>query len=309
MTRDRAPIALFVYNRPEHTSRTLTSLLAGKGARDRRLFVFADGPKSPADAADVSRTRQVVDRLAGRSATVIAAEVNQGLAASIISGVNRIVETHGRVIVLEDDLLVDARFLPYMDNALGRYENDDQVMQISGYMFPVKALESHKEAIFMPLTTSWGWGTWQRAWRRFDPEAVGWRALTTDHAMRRAFNFDGIFDFAAMLEKQMRGSIDSWAIRWYWTVFRSNGLVLYPPISLINNIGFDGSGTHGWRTARRMSASPLKSGVSIALPEITEVNDAIVAEVRRSLRSSRGGMLTRTARCLLRLLRRSAAMR
>ena len=43
-----APITLFVYNRPEHTHRTVEALLANKLAASSDLIVYADGPKENA---------------------------------------------------------------------------------------------------------------------------------------------------------------------------------------------------------------------------------------------------------------------
>jgi len=47
-----------------------------------------------------------------------------------------------------------------------------------------------------------------------------------------------------MLEAQKKAKVDSWAIRWYLSVFIKNGLVLYPRKSLVENSGFDGSGVN-----------------------------------------------------------------
>jgi hypothetical protein len=135
-----------------------------------------------------------------------------------------------------------------MNEALDRYDGYQSIMQISGYMFPIKSKSISAECSFLPLTTSWGWATWKRAWSNYDPEARGWESLLSNPKEKSRFNFVDSFDFLGMLKKQFNGEIDSWAIRWYWSVFINHGLVLYPPTSMVRNDGFDGSGTHGWRT-------------------------------------------------------------
>ncbi len=117
-------------------------------------------------------------------------------------------------------------------------------MQVSGYMFPVD-LDADTDAVFLPFTTSWGWATWSRAWRRFDPQMSAFERLSADPALRRTFNLEGAYDYFDLLRRQKRGQVDSWAIRWYLSVFMQGGLTLYPVRSLVQNIGFDGSGTHG----------------------------------------------------------------
>jgi hypothetical protein len=51
-----------------------------------------------------------------------------------------------------------------------------------------------------------------------------------------------------MLESQISGDNDSWAIRWYASAFLADKLTLYPGLSLIQNIGNDDTGTHSGLT-------------------------------------------------------------
>jgi GT2 family glycosyltransferase len=178
-----------------------------------------------------------------RSVTVVERATNLGLANSIIDGTTRLTREFGRVIVLEDDLVVSPRFLEYMNRALERYQDEDSAMQVSGYMFPVD-VGAEADAFFMPFTTSWGWATWERAWQHFDPAMKAFDALVTNRQLRDSFNLGGAYDYFHMLERQRSGSIDSWAIRWYLSVFMRGGLTLYPARALVRNTGFDGSGTH-----------------------------------------------------------------
>lgn len=249
-----APVALFVYRRPYHTRRAVEALRANAEAPDTDLVVFSDSARDPAARPQVDEVRRYVRDIQGfRSVTLIERERNLGLAESIIDGVSRLCREQGRVIVVEDDLIVSRHFLHYMNCALDTYAGNERVMQISGYMFPVHvALES--DAAFFPLTTSWGWACWQRSWVHFDEHGRGREALQKDAGLRSKFDLDGAYDFFKMLEQQARGMVDSWAIRWYLSVFLIQGLVLYPARSLVQNTGFDAGRTHGavpmqWRTA------------------------------------------------------------
>jgi len=239
-----APIAVFAYNRPQHLHRTVEALRQNSAASASPLHVFCDGPKFRENEAAVSQVRAFARTIEGFvSVTVHEQELNRGLAGSIIAGVTRLCEDFGRIIVVEDDLLVSPRFLDYMNRALDRYEAEPGVMQISGHMFPVRVAVS-EDAFFLPFVTSWGWATWARAWRWFDADAKGYARLSADPVLRRAFNMDGAYDYFGMLAKQQRGEVDSWAIRWNLSVFLQGGLVLYPRRSLVRNLGFDGSGVH-----------------------------------------------------------------
>ena len=118
---DFAPIALFVYNRPEHTRRTIDALAANPLAIDSDLVIYADGPKSARDVALVHEVRQIANTVTGfRRVQVKPRERNAGLANSIIAGVSEICDGSGRVIVLEDDLIVAPQFLDFMNAGLDR---------------------------------------------------------------------------------------------------------------------------------------------------------------------------------------------
>ncbi len=239
-----APIAFFAFKRPDHTLRALTALSQCDLASESTLYVFCDGERTPDDHEQVEKVRAVVGsrKWCGVVHPVVR-EKNFGLAESVISGVTSVVRSHGRVVVLEDDLLVSPFFLRYMNDALDLYEDEGRVMQVSGYMFDIN-YRADTDAAFLPFTTSWGWGTWKRAWEMFDPSMEGYGLLKREKGLRKRFNLDGAYDFFGMLKLQKEGKVDSWAIRWYLNVFLSNGLVLYPEKTLVENIGWDGSGVH-----------------------------------------------------------------
>lgn len=239
-----APIAIFAYRRTDHLERTLDALEACPEFASSRVFVFSDGPKSDAAAPDVTAVRQLIHARKRSNMSVIEAPSNQGLAASVIAGVSRLCNDYGRVIVIEDDLVVSPLTLTWLNAGLGRYADDENVYQISAYQWWNPLLDQRMSGLFGQMAVSWGWATWKRAWDRFDPEARGWDELQENRTLRRAFEMDGTYPMAEMLELQANGPIDSWAIRWAWTVFRNDGLVLYPPRTLVTNIGFDETGTN-----------------------------------------------------------------
>lgn len=228
----------------------IASLQACEGAEDSPIYVYADGPKTQADFPLVQATRAAARELLGDRGVFIEQEHNRGLANSIIAGTTELSEQHGAVVVVEDDLALAPSFLRFLNEGLERYRDEPNVMQVSGHMFDVPSIAERGEALFLPMTTSWGWATWHRAWSLFDPSAAGWAGRLADDGEIEAFNLGGRYDYASMLKRQMNGEIDSWAIRWYYTVFARDGLVLFPPRTLVHHEGFDMSATHA-RSARK----------------------------------------------------------
>jgi hypothetical protein len=282
-----APIALFVYKRPEHALRAATSLLACDDFDESPMYVFADGPKSEAEGPAVQETRAAMRELLGTRATFVEQERNRGLAQSIIAGTTELCERHGKAIVVEDDLLVARAFVRFLNEGLERFRNEPRVMQVAGHIPNVPSLADQREALFLPMTSSFGWATWKRAWDLFDPAATGWRERLTGQEVTR-FNLGGQYDYARMLENQMTRGIDSWAIRWYYSVFANDGLVLYPPRALAVNTGQDGSGTHG-RLRRGFQQELPCRDETISMPDEVVVSPSTTAVFKAVGRTNRFG--------------------
>ena len=274
-----APIALFVYNRPAHTGRTVAALSANTLAPTSDLHIFSDGPKSAAEEQAVSRVREVANGARGfRSVTIHSAVRNRGLARSVVAGVTMLCESHGSIIVVEDDLITSPGFLGFMNDALTRYEADPRAMQISGFMFPC-ADAGLQEPGFVRLAATWGWATWQRAWKLYcdDP-----RELISSMKRRRLVNYlnmDGALNHFRTLQGVASGKIDAWGIRWYASMCLHGGLCLYPPETLVINIGLDGSGTNCKSTVAY--SQPLAAKEFIEFPVGVDESAAHFQAIRR----------------------------
>jgi hypothetical protein len=265
-----APICLFVYNRPEHTRRTLDALATNTLAAESELFVFSDGPKGHQDLQAVEEVRKVVrSETRFKQVAVHKHRQNCGLAQAVISGLNDLFRTFETVIVLEDDLVTSPFFLTFMNEGLRRYQTDARVGAIQGYHFGAEAAPNG--IFFSRYFTPWGWATWRRAWAGFEPDCAVLLDKLKDPALRRDFNLGGHYNFHRMLEEQRRGYLNSWYIRWYASQFILGKLALWPGQSLVENIGLDDSGTH---------SVPDSAYASINLAFAIEMKDLLVIEDR-----------------------------
>jgi hypothetical protein len=191
--------------------------------------------------------------------------------------VTTICDTHGRVIVMEDDLVTSPHFLSYMNDALDKYADAPQVAAISGFHPPFKA--KLPETFFQRDADCWGWATWKRAWDKFNPNGSELLAEIKYRGLLRMFDQNGTYPYVSMLEDQVAGRIDSWAIRWRATVILNGMLSLYSRVALTRNIGFDGSGTHG--DASNVWANVLVGGpVDVADIPLVHSEEAFQAFVR-----------------------------
>lgn len=281
-----APIALFVYNRPLHTRQTLETLQKNELAAESELFIFSDGPKNESALEKVMEVREYIKTISWfKRVTIIEREKNYGLADSILSGVTEIVDKYGRIIVLEDDMVTSPYFIQYMNDALDIYENEDKVMHIAAYLYPLN--EELPETFFYPNTTCWGWATWKRAWDKFEPDAGKLVLQIKKGKLQYDFNINGSTNAYEMLLNQAKGRLDSWAIRWYASVFLEGGLCLHPGKSLVNNIGHDFSGIHCGSTKvfnGEVRATRV-SNFNMNIKEDKNVIDKIASFNRRAQRS------------------------
>ena len=242
MPAELAPIALFVYNRPEHTKSTIQALLANPEAARSELFVFSDAAKNDAAMNSVEDVRKYIRQVKGFAEINIEERThNHGLANSIIQGVSELCEKFGRVIVLEDDLQASPFFLAYMNRALDIYRADERVGSISGYMYPVRVTN---QVFFRAVPQSWGWATWQDAWALMQTD--GQLLLEELEQLGIASQFDnaGHQPLLKMLKDQIKGKNNSWYVRWAASLFVNQKLTLMPNETLVKNIGIDGTGTH-----------------------------------------------------------------
>ena len=337
-----APIALFTYNRADHTKQAVESLLKNVEAKDSDLFIFSDGPKNEKAKKGVEENREYIRSLKNendleisqsrdtenahslvslvnyhkenkflqdnssipsddsqsaslrkepsasddatqsntpslnregrgesfKSVTIIEREKNWGLANSLIAGITEIVNKYGRVIVVEDDLILSPYFLQFMNEALEKYKDVDRVSAICSFTNPVT--EPLPQTFFLRYFACWGWATWKKGWDLFEKDSrkLLWRLRNTWRV--NEFNIENSYNFYNMLYCQMLGEIDSWAIRFYASSFVNNKLILYPGKSLCAQTGIDGSGTHAGSINNmqvEMTASP------ITIPEDIKVEE------------------------------------
>ncbi|OFY99930.1 MAG: glycosyl transferase [Bdellovibrionales bacterium GWB1_52_6] len=294
-----APIIIFVYNRPDHTRRTVEALQKNELAGQSALYIFSDGPKTPGDIEKVSEVREYLKTITGfKQINIIEQTRNCGLASSIISGVSQIVNLMERVIVLEDDMVTSPYFLSYMNEALDLYESNNDIVSIHGYLYPVQ--QPLPEAFFLLGADCWGWATWKRGWRCFNDNGQFLLDELKRRKLVRAFDFNGTYPFSKMLEGQIKGTNNSWAIRWYASAFLAGKLTLYPGRSLVHNIGNDNSGTHCGQTSN-LDSDLSKTAINLSNVVVENSKEGNYA-FEHFFRQTQSGLLPRLMRKVRTLL-------
>ena len=238
-----APIVLFVYNRPYHTKQTIEALQKNELASESELFIYSDAPKNENAVVMVNEVREYIKSVDGfKRVTITEREKNWGLTNSIIDGVTKIVNEYGKIIVLEDDLVTSPYFLKFMNEALEFYESEEKVWHVSGWNYPIET-DGLDDVFLWRLMNCWGWATWADRWKHYEKDVDKTIQEFSKDDIKK-FNIDGVENFFGQVLSNKEGKINTWAIFWYTTIFKQNGLCLNPTQTFVENIGNDSSGTH-----------------------------------------------------------------
>lgn len=244
-----APVIVFTHKRLDKTVECLNALCQNKGSEKTDLIIFSDGPKTISDIESVENVRSYLRRFCDenkyfRKTELIISEKNKGLATSIIEGVTKVINEYGTAIVVEDDLVTAEDFIEYMNGALRFYENDERIGSISAFTVPMNCLKRYKKDVYITRKGDcWGWSTWKKYWNEVDWNVSSFDEYYSNANMRKEFDSIGA-GLDSMLCAYMKGTLDVWAVRWCYHLYRNKLLTVYPTISRTKNIGVDGSGEH-----------------------------------------------------------------
>jgi hypothetical protein len=238
------PIVLFCFNRPEKVDQLLISLSENTEALASDLLIFIDGHRNETDENNIRKVISTVESYSScfKSISITQREVNLGCAKNIVSGVSEVLSKYSSAIILEDDLEVSKSFLNYMNRAICEYRDDSRVWHIGGYSEVDIELDI-EEVYFSRMMNCWAWATWSDRWQNFSKNEEEILEYFGSEEIKK-FNMNGTYNLYRGLVENFEGISETWAVFWYASIFRHNGLCLYPAKSLVRNTGNDGSGNH-----------------------------------------------------------------
>ena len=240
-----SPIIIFAFNRLNSLITTIESIKQNPESSESELYIYVDGPRPNKidEKYKVLQVQEYVKTITGfKSVQYEFSNENKGLAPSIIDGVTKIINQHGRVIVIEDDLYVSRSFLKFMNQMLSEFEKDNRVFQISGYS-PKITQKIEGDIYLYGRAQSWSWATWKNRWSTIDWDVKDYYLLCSNRRLRKNFNSHGS-DLTGMLKSYMAGKISSWYIRFCYSMHKQNKYTICPSKSLVRNDGFNNDATH-----------------------------------------------------------------
>ncbi len=238
-------VGFIIFNRPEETARTLERIA---GAKPPKLFVVADGPRPDmeSDARRCAQTRAVLDRVDWDCEVLWnASETNMGCNRRVSTGLTWLFENVEEAIVIEDDCLPEPSFFPYCEQLLREYRQDERVMMISGCNYLPPEKQPPHSYYFSKYGHVWGWATWRRAWRLYDPAMRHWPEIRDEGWMEHLYtNRAEAKRRLRLFNKTYNNELDTWGYRWTFAKIINSGLSIRPCKNLVSNIGFGDEATH-----------------------------------------------------------------
>lgn len=243
MIEKYSPVLVVGYNRPAHLGRCLKSLSFNSNFSKHPVFIYLDGPSNNQFLSVCEEALTVAQDFAKQNdnVKVFSNSNNFGLGKFVLFSIDNIFSFNDTIIVVEDDLVLSPYFLEFCSWGLKEYANDSSVGSISGFSLPIGFCKS---SYFLRGAECWGWATWKDRWSDFERDGAILLQRLEERKLQRVFDLDYSYQYMHMLDRQVHGSTNSWAIRWHAHNFLRGRLALYPNDSLVINIGNDGSGTN-----------------------------------------------------------------
>ena len=264
-----SPVLLLTFNRPDTTAQVIDAL---RKVRPQHVFVFSDGPREGVEGERelVEATRAVIDKEIDWDPRIERRvnDANQGLFAGVTGALDWFFSRVREGIILEDDCVPHPDFFAYCDQLLERYRDDERVWCISGDNSMDLPISGNASYGFIRDPLIWGWATWARAWKQFDPDLTSWKNIRGTAAERELYP-DRVERRVRRdtLDRYLDSGIDAWGFRWKYTVHRHHGLVAVPRVNLVSNIGWNrADATHTTGSSLR-AAKPTEAILPLQHPE------------------------------------------
>lgn len=267
------PIAFMIFNRPDYAQNIFNEI---RKARPKKLFVVADGPRSPEEVLICEKTRAVIDQVDWDCEVYKNyAEKNMGLKERISSGITWFFEHVEAGIILEDDCLPHPSFFRFTAEMLEKYKDDERIMMISGDNF-MPEIEIEDSYCFSKFFSIWGWATWRRAWKHYDISIKGWGDHKNKKLVKSIYHQKYMFDhMRSVFDEAHKGRLRTWDVQWLYACLISGGYCIIPRVNLISNIGI--IGTHGGGSNQNLPTFDVyKGGFThpLKITHCTEYDDA-----------------------------------
>lgn len=241
----KTPILLIVFNRVDTLKRIVGVL---REVNVTNIYISADGPREKVES-DFSRTKAVRDYISENinwkcEIKTRYSDINMGCKKACSSALRWFFENEENGIILEDDCLPDKSFFSYCEELLDLYKDDQRVGMISGYNASIEYPFEYSYH-FATGGSIWGWATWRRVAKDFDPEDKLLRnPKIRDFLLNATTDINETEHILAGVKRILDGEDDNWDFSWSTILKINSQLSIVPSVNMIRNIGINPDATH-----------------------------------------------------------------
>lgn len=239
------PIIFIVYKRLETTKKVFDKI---KAIRPSKLYLVADGPKTPQEETLTSSVRSYLEEYIDWECNItkIYSHTNLGCAKRVQTGLDEVFFKEEMAIILEDDTIPDISFFKFCEELLHLYEYDHRVCHISGCNEHPNIINTNDSYCFSALINIWGWATWRRAWQNYDLKMSAWDKEDKSNFLKYWCNSKReINGKRKMFDLHCNNPAPwTWDYQWVYSCWKNKGLAIIPTVNLVSNIGIGPDATN-----------------------------------------------------------------
>ncbi len=239
------PILIILFNRPERVRELIGAL---RRVRPSRVLVAADGPRDghPDDRRACADARSVLDDI-DWPCTIERefASSNLGCDQRYVSALDWAFSLVERAIVLEDDIVPEESFFPWVAAMLDRFADDQSVAMISGRNPLGRWGVGQHDHLRARRGKIWGWATTAQKWRQTKTCELGGEAERAyEDAARLGADPVVAKHFGIVLRSYRRGEPLEWCVIYALRNYIQGGAAIVSPVNLVANNGIGPGATH-----------------------------------------------------------------
>ena len=265
-------VLFVVFNRLDTTKQVFEAI---QKAEPPRLYIAADGANEnkQGEAEKVQAVRDYIMQNIDWECEVstLFRDRNLGCKYAPAGAISWFFENEEQGIILEDDCLPSQSFFWYCEELLIKYKTNESVYLISGDGRGPESTQMKEDYGFCKYPIIWGWASWSRVWKKYDPEILDWplhrdslpKLISQNKATERFWS--------QVLEKMYKNEVNAWDYQFSYLLFKNKGKCIVPRLNQITNIGFGADATH---TFDMNSSAANRARYNFKLPLKHEVNMA-----------------------------------
>ncbi len=241
----RNAVLFLIFNRPDTTMEVFEAI---RQARPPRLYIASDGPRSsrPGEAHVVTTLRdQVISGVDWEcEVQTLFRDANLGCRSAVSGAIGWFFEQEEQGIILEDDCLPSYSFFPFCDELLQRHAHDASIGGVTGDYRALRSAYSSDTYGRVGYPLIWGWASWRRVWKMYDPDLKGWHG-DPDSVARLANKRKQTKEYLKVVFDAVKaGILNTWDFQFNFMCLEQGLDFLHPNVNMITNIGFASEGTH-----------------------------------------------------------------